>query len=214
MPAGNTTSDVRVPPPTLPPEGGDFGGGGGGWDHRGASRRAFFAGLIVLLAITSIVFVSLAGAYFARRKAEDWLPVPLPTILWVNSLVILASSIAVEIARHELKRGRRSAFNTWWSAGTALGVLFLFGQALAWRELHGAGIFTASNSSASFFFLLTATHAAHLLGAVAAMTYVDVHALRFELGPARRTGAEITAIFWHFLAGLWISLLAMFTWMG
>jgi cytochrome c oxidase subunit 3 len=91
-----------------------------------------------------------------------------------------------------------------------LGVLFLLGQALAWRELKNAGLYMASNPSVSFFYILTAAHAAHVLGGIAALTYVDVQALRFQLGPAKRTAIDVSAIFWHFLDGMWICLMALF----
>ena len=102
------------------------------------------------------------------------------------------------------------AFNRWWTAATGLGVLFLAGQALAWRQLRAAGLFIASSPSAAFFYVLTATHAAHVVGAVAALVYVEVQAVRFRLGPAKRTGIDVTAVFWHFLDVMWLCLMALF----
>jgi cytochrome c oxidase subunit 3 len=68
-----------------------------------------------------------------------------------------------------------------------------------------------SNPAVVFFLLLTAAHAVHLLAGMTALVWVDVRALRYELGPARRTAADISAIFWHFLDGLWVGLLALFS---
>jgi len=135
---------------------------------------------------------------------------PKPPILFVNTAVLVASSALLEIARRTLKSGGRSRFNAWWSAGTLLGILFLMGQALAWRELKDAGVFVATNPSSSFFYVLTACHAFHLLGGVTALVYVDVQALRLSLGPAKRTAIDVSAIFWHFLDGLWIYLMILF----
>ena len=58
--------------------------------------------------------------------------------------------------------------------------------------------------------MLTAAHAFHLLGGVTALVYVDVQALRLRLGPAKRTAIDVTAIFWHFLDGLWVYLMVLF----
>ena len=114
------------------------------------------------------------------------------------------------MARRALKAGIRSKFNAWWSAGAVLGVLFLFGQALAWQQLKDLGIYVATSPSSSFFYVLTASHALHLVGGVAALIYVAVQSLSPSLGPARRTVIDISAIFWHFLDGLWVYLMVLF----
>ena len=177
----------------------------------GASRGASFIGLYVLLAASTMVFVALTWAFvFRRGLSGDWASMPKPPILFLNTAVLLASSFALEMARRALKAGLRSKFNAWWSAGAVLGVLFLFGQALAWSQLKGLGIYVATNPSSSFFYILTASHGLHLVGGVAALIYVAVRSLRPSLGPARRTFIEISAIFWHFLDGLWVYLMVLF----
>ena len=133
-----------------------------------------------------------------------------PPILFVNTVVLLVSSFVLDISRRSLKAGDRSGFNLWWSIATALGILFLVGQGIAWFQLKQAGIYVASNPSSSFFYVLTAAHAFHLLGGVSALLYVDVQAWRLRLGPAKRTAIDVTAIFWHFLDGLWVYLMILF----
>lgn len=189
--------------------GGGFGGGGPeGW---GASRRASITGLLVLLAATTMVFAAFTSAYWVRRgMSNDWTAFPMPRILWVNTAVLIASSVVLELARRSLKEGRRTEFNKYWTAGTVLGILFLLGQAFAWKELSHAGIFVATNPSSSFFYLLTAAHGVHILGGLSALVYVDVQALRLRLGPRKRTAVDVSAMFWHFVDGLWIYLMALF----
>jgi cytochrome c oxidase subunit 3 len=207
--AGSLTHDVIQGPPAPPIDRGR--GGDGGNDGRGADRRASFTGLFVLLAASTMVFAALTSAFVVRRGlSDDWATMPKPHILWVNTVVLLASSFALDLSRRALKSGNRSRFNLWWSAGTGLGILFLIGQAIAWSQLKAAGVFIASNPSSSFFYVLTASHAFHLLGGVAALLYVDVQALRLRLGPAKRTAIDVTAIFWHFLDGIWVYLMLLF----
>ena len=207
MPGSLTHDIIKGPPPPV-----DRGfGGDGGSDGRGSSRRASFTGLYVLLAASTMIFAAFTSAFVVRRGlSDDWVSMPKPAILFVNTAVLLASSLALEMGRRTLKSGERSRFNLWWSIGTGLGLLFLFGQALAWRELKNAGIYVASNPSSSFFYVLTASHALHLLGGVTALVYVDIQALRLSLGPAKRTAIDISAIFWHFLDGLWVYLMVLF----
>lgn len=160
------------------------GWGDGGSGQPGASRRASITGLFVLLTATTMVFAAFTSAFWVRRGlSNDWAATPLPHVLWLNTIVILASSALLELGRRSLKAGRRAEFNRYWTLGTALGVLFLLGQGVAWRQLKDAGVFIASNPSSSFFYVLTAAHAFHILGGITALVYVDVKALKLELGP-------------------------------
>jgi len=205
--AGQLTNDVIKGPPPPPI---DRGWGGGGPDGMGSSRRASFAGLFVLLIATLMVFAAFTSAFVMRRSsADDWQSMPKPPILLVNSGVLLLSSVVLDFARRALKKRNRSRFNLCWTIATGLGILFLVGQAVAWRELAGEHIFIASSPSSSFFYVMTAAHAFHLLGGVAALVYVDVQALRLQLGPAKRTAIDVSAIYWHFLDVLWLYLLVL-----
>jgi cytochrome c oxidase subunit III len=202
------TSDIIKPP--APPHGGGFGGGGGP-DGRGASRRASMTGLMVLLAATTMAFAAFTSAFVVRRgMSNDWVGLALPPIVWVNTAVLLVSSLLLELARRALKTGRRTAFNRYWTVGTLLGCLFLRGQAFAWWQLNRAGIFVSTNPSSSFFYLLTAAHGLHIVGGLSALAYVDVQALRLRLGPGKRTAVDVSAMFWHFVDGLWLFLMVLF----
>jgi cytochrome c oxidase subunit 3 len=211
--SGSLTQDtIQGPPP--PPIDRGWGGGGsgsGGGEGRGADRRASFTALFVLLAASTMVFAAFTSAFVVRKGlSDDWVSMPKPPILLVNTLVLLASSFALDLSRRALKAGNRSRFNLWWSAGTGLGVLFLAGQAVAWHQLLQAGVFVATNPSSSFFYVLTASHAFHLVGGLASLVYVDIQAWRLQLGPAKRTTIDIAALFWHFLDGLWVYLMILF----
>jgi cytochrome c oxidase subunit III len=206
--SGSLTHDILNGPPPPPIEHG--WGGGGGSDGRGSSRRASFTGLFVLLAASTMVFAAFTSAFVVRRgMSDDWTSLPKPPVLFVNTIVLILSSVVLDLSRRALKAGNRSRFNLWWTVATALGITFLLGQAYAWRQLNDAGFFVSTNPASSFFYVLTASHAFHLLGGVAALLYVDVQALRLRLGPAKRTAIDVTAIFWHFLDGLWVYLMVL-----
>lgn len=198
----------------APPETGDgrFGGGGGG---RGASRRASITGLVVALAAVVMFFAAFTSAMVVRRGlSNDWVSMPLPGVVWFSSAVLLASSVALEIARRALKAGERDRFNRFWVLATLLGVVFLGGQYFAWMQLQSAGVYISTNPSSSFFYLLTVAHACHLAGGLVALFYVTVQALRLQLGPGKRTAVEVTSLYWHFMDGLWIYLMVLFLFWG
>ena len=200
-------------PPTLPS---DFGGGDGpNPGDRGGSRKASLAGLVVLMAASVMTFASLFSALVVRRGlSNDWTKFPFPPILWTNTVVLIASSVVLDLARRALKRGRRRAFNYLWPVGTLLGLAFLAGQIIAWRQLNAQGVYLATNPSSSFFYVLTWAHAAHAIGGLGALIYVGVKALRYQLGPGKRTAVEVSAYFWHFLDVLWLGLILLFVYWG
>ena len=211
--AGSLTHDIIKSPP--PPIDRGWGGDGGGNDGRGANRRASFTGLFVLLASSTMIFAGFTSAFVVRRGlSDDWVATYKPPILFVNTVILLLSSVLLDVSRRALRAHDRTKFNIWWTGATALGILFLVGQAVAWIQLKNAGVFISTNPSSSFFYVLTAAHAFHLLGGVAALVYVDIQALRLRLGPAKRTAIDVSALYWHFVDGLWLYLMVLFYFWG
>lgn len=177
--------------------------------QRGSARSAAVIGIVVVMCASVMTFSALVSAMVVRRglNGSDWHRVSLPHILYWNTVILLLSSVALDAARRMLRRGQRSAFNGLWTAGTVLGTLFLAGQIAAWYQLEGH---LQGSLSSAFFYVLTWAHAAHVVGALAAVGYVEYKALRYQLGPANRTAVEVSAIFWHFLDVLWLGLMALF----
>lgn len=172
-------------------------------------------GMWVGLASILMLFIALTSAYIVRGVPalgggeNDWLPLDMPPVLWLNTGVLLLSSFSLELARRALKRNEYGRFRGWISLTTLLGVAFLAGQLIAWRQLAGQGVFINSHPHSSFFYLLTSLHGLHLLGGVIALSYVTIAALRMRIGFKRRTAVDVTALYWHFMDGLWIYLFGL-----
>ncbi|MCS6937578.1 MAG: cytochrome oxidase subunit III, partial [Candidatus Bipolaricaulota bacterium] len=122
--------------------------------------------LWLFLGVATMLFAMVLSAYLVRLGSADDHALPKPALLWLNTLVLVLSSLALEGARRSTAR-RALAL---WLVGGAFAVLFLLGQLLAWRELAQAGYFLATNPASSFFYLLTALHGLHLLGGLIAWT--------------------------------------------
>ena len=208
-----TEANLGGPPPIAP----DLPFGGGGpedGDRRpipGSSRATSVTGIVVLMCASTMTFSALVSAMVVRRGLNnDWGRIGLPHILWWNTGLLLLSSVAIDAGRRLLRYNRRVAFNWVWSAGALLGTAFLAGQVAAWRELDQRGFYLNGHPSSSFFFVLTWAHAAHVIGALGAVLYVEYRALRFQLGPGRRTLVTVSAIFWHFLDVMWLIIMGLF----
>jgi len=197
------------------------GGGGGkppvhgdGGDDDGSKRRdsgrsspkRYYSGIAVAIVSILMFFMALVSAYLVRKGIKSgWNSFHFPAFVWVNTAILLASSVTLEIARRRLARSDRSAFRMWWSITTALGLIFLGGQILVWRQLVVQGVYLASNPSSSFFYLFTGAHAVHIVAGVAALLFVAFR--NFDHAKVTRsTAAEVTSYFWHFLDALWVFL--------
>lgn len=193
-----------------------FGGGGDGDGDAGGERRkrnhrAALTAIWFTLAPVSMFFMAFASAYVVRESlGGDWQPLDLPPLMWLNTAILLGSSAALELARRRLKDANdgqgAQALRRWLVAATLLGVGFLAGQTVAWMGLASQGVYLSSNPSHSFFYVITVAHALHLLIGVVALGYVTWLGAHGRLGPARRTAVDVTAVYWHFMDGLWIFL--------
>jgi cytochrome c oxidase subunit 3 len=190
---------------------GSAGGGGNAGGRRpsprGAASRIYYTGISLALAAIVMFFMALVSAYIVRKgQGGDWRPINLPQIVWINTLVLVASSITLEASRRAYDRDDATSFRLLWGATTVLGLAFLAGQYIAWRQLAAAGVYIASNPSSSFFYLLTAAHAAHLVGGLAALLYVLTRGWAY-LRRSSGIAASVTGVYWHFMDGLWVFLL-------
>jgi len=191
-------------------DGFDQGDSGGNGDH-GAGRpgslsdKRYYTGMMLGLGAILMLFAAFTSAYVVRKGlSDDWRATAFPGILWLNSMVLLASSFTLEKARRW--RQVQARFQGWWWATTGLGMIFLIGQILAWQQLVAGGVYVNTNPSSSFFYLLTGTHAVHLLGGVIALLYLSWRVWRKNSGGLGATALGVTALYWHFMDGLWIYL--------
>jgi cytochrome c oxidase subunit 3 len=221
------------PPPTAGGED-DFRHGPSSPDFRTRLRRARL-GLAVALTPVIMLFVSFTSAYIVRQglptldpntnsMVRDWLPVPLPTFLFlINTCVLLFGSATIELARRQLAReaalapasgipgvslGTERKF-PWLALTIALGFCFLAGQWMVWRTLADRGFFVATAPSSSFVYLLTAGHAVHLMGGILALLVAGAASLLHRSLESRRIVVDVTAWYWHFMALLWIYILTL-----
>ena len=163
--------------------------------------------LRLFLAVAFVLFSLFCVAYYVRMELDDWRPLAEPDLLWVNTVVILLSSVAFQFARQSVQRGNTKVVNTALTLGGVLTIGFLVGQYMAWGDLRSAGYFAASNPANAFFFLLTAVHGAHLLGGLVVWLRTAVRAWRGAEPYQVRLSIELCTTYWHFLALVWLGIL-------
>jgi cytochrome c oxidase subunit 3 len=169
--------------------------------------------LWVVLATVTMLFAGFTSAYLVRRTAWDWVPIYSPPILWVNTALLLLSSVGLELAKGAQKAGRSDRLRVWLFGSAALGVAFVAGQAFAWKQLGAAGIFLPTSPHSSFFFMLTGVHAGHVLGGLAALLYVLGREWRARSSQSVAIPLSLSTTYWHFVTGVWLFLYGLlFVW--
>jgi cytochrome c oxidase subunit 3 len=228
-----------------PPNGRDLkrtGGGGDNdnWDeaagpHRRPGERltTYRLGLFFALGAVFMFFVGIVSVFFSSQNyphfdayshyINEWLPLPIPRILWLNTAVLLLSSVTVEIARRHMfnsidameewfglgKPTSRRAL-PWLIATLVLGSLFLAGQMLAWHQLALQGVtFKLGGSSSHSFYIITCSHAVHLTAGVLGLIAAIVGLFAFKSVENRQILVDCTAWYWHSMGALWLCLFTL-----
>jgi cytochrome c oxidase subunit 3 len=221
-----------APPPPRDRDGGDDNNQPPG--RRGPSNRLRRYRIGLLVSVVSIYFLFFAitivfvlrynGGKFDPSTGEyihTWQHVELPSILWWNTLILLASSVTLERARKQVfneeyvisdwlgvRPGTRRASLPWLCASAFLGWLFLVGQFVAWMQLQAQGIYATQNTAGSFFYIVTATHAAHLLGGLISILWVTLVG-GYMTVQSRQIAVDVTAWYWHAMGLLWVYVFAL-----
>ncbi|TIX95412.1 MAG: cytochrome-c oxidase, partial [Mesorhizobium sp.] len=133
-------------------------------------------GLGVFLAVVGCLFSLFTSAYFMRMGLSDWRPLPLPRLLWLNTGVLLLSSIALQCAVVAARKGQIDNVRLGLATAGFTSFAFLIGQLMAWRQLTEDGYLLAANPANSFFYLITGMHGLHILGGLIGLGRTSVGA--------------------------------------
>jgi cytochrome c oxidase subunit 3 len=173
-------------------------------------------GIWVGLAAITMSFAAFTSALIVRQGTAPLVHITLPPVLYLNTLVIVASSFTLEIARRRIAAfmggglaGRASQQENparWLYITLFLGLLFVAGQTFAWIQLKSQGFGLATNISYSFFYVLTVAHALHVFGGLGGLVRVIA---KLNKSVLRKSTLDATSRYWHFMGALWVYLLLL-----
>jgi len=203
------------------------GSGNGGWRNpvstdgdlrrvKDSSPPPASTGIWVGLAAITMSFAAFTSALIVRQGTAPLVHITLPPVLYLNTLVIVASSFTLEIARRRIAAfmggglaGRASQQENparWLYITLFLGLLFVAGQTFAWIQLKSQGFGLATNISYSFFYVLTVAHALHVFGGLGGLVRVIA---KLNKSVLRKSTLDATSRYWHFMGALWVYLLLL-----
>ena len=173
--------------------------------HRRARKMML---LFSLLSIT-MTFAGLTSAYIVSKARPDWLKdFELPDYFIISTLIILASSITMWLAKKNVKKKLVSKTSFWIAITFSLSIFFFLSQFLGFQELINKGYyFTGAQSTVttSFLYVLALLHLVHVFAGVIVLIVVFVNNKNKKYN-YETLGFELAETFWHFLGFLWLYL--------
>jgi cytochrome c oxidase subunit 3 len=207
------------------PGDGEGGRGGGGDDWRGRPERpdrSRFAldrrelGFALFLVGIGTLFAAFLAAYvMLRRTVDPWPPAGAPAApegLWLSTALIAASSVPMARAVRAWRAGARGRLRRALALALGLGVAFVAAQAWLWRELFAAGLAISTNAYGMVFYALTGLHCLHLLGGLAWLAWLNAAAARARDPDAPLPRVDLAAVYWHFMASVWLVVFLVLYW--
>lgn len=174
---------------------------------------------LVLFGIT-VLFLSISAAFIYTRIQSELPPIKLPAIFIFNTLVLLASSGTMVWAKLSYQQDHTRNYQRALLFTIGLSLFFLFMQFLGWRALFQQDIFVHSDNSASYLYVISGLHFAHVIGGLPFLALFlqraykqmkePVSVLVYFSDPEKRLKLRLLTLYWHFIDGLWIYLVLFF----
>lgn len=195
-----------------------------GNSHSGGHASMAFHPLNVILTLTlfslTVLFLAVSAAFIYTRVQSQLPPIRLPNIFIFNTLVLLGSSYTMIQAKKAYLEDDTQKYIRSLIATIAISFVFLALQFVGWSQLFSQEIFINSDNSASYLYLISGLHFAHViaglpfLGLFLRTAYLrmkePVSVLVYFSDPEKRLKLRLLTIYWHFLDALWIYLVLFF----
>lgn len=163
-------------------------------------------GMWLFLASVMMMFMSITSAYIVRQAEGNWVYFDLPSLFYVTTIIIVVSSVTMQLAYFAVKKDNASAAKTMMLITTIFGVAFVVGQFMGWRQLVSNSVYLVGNPSGSFLYILTGLHGLHVISAVAFLLIMLSAIFNGKAHSGNMTKMEMCTTYWHFLGGLWLYL--------
>jgi cytochrome c oxidase subunit 3 len=171
--------------------------------------------LWVAMASMIMMFAGLTSAFIVKSNLTGWRTIVLPQIFWVSTVVILASSVAMQMATKAFKNREMQRYRTLMAVTFILGLAFVVCQVFGFGELWDQNIrFKGSSGAGQFFYAIAGLHALHVIGGVVALTVMVIRSLTGKVKLYSAVPVEVMGMYWHFVDLLWLYLLIFFIIVG
>jgi heme/copper-type cytochrome/quinol oxidase subunit 3 len=187
-------------------------------------------GMYLFLVALAVLFASSMAGYVLVRTGVvfgDDAPVPgqpaapaasqvkmpplgfleFPKGLWLSTVLVFAASVTIQKAVTAVRRERQADLRKWLNTTLVLSAAFVVVQAPSmWLLLsrHGQSMGAGGTTLYGLVFFFILLHALHVVGGVVALAVNCVKARRGAYDHEHYAGVRFSALYWHFLDGVWM----------
>lgn len=166
--------------------------------HTLGPKNIIWWGMVGLITIETVVVSGLIGMYFYLKLHNPaWPPegIDNPDLMLpiINTLILLASGVAMRIADNGGKNEQRGKLLGGQAAALALAAIFL---ALKWIEYSGYDYDWSTHAYGSVTYAITIFHAGHVVSVVLKGLVVFAMAARGMFTRERRLALEVNGLYW------------------
>lgn len=197
------------------------------WLHDTNTGGATYAGpdtaaaasiaLRFVLAIVGVLFFLFIITFLSRSQYPDfealagapWQPFTDPTRLWFNTCLLAMASVAMQWGLGGTRKGQLNIAVAGISAAVFFTLMFIVAQMDLWLHLQSMGYYITSNPANSYFYVLTAIHALHLIGGLVILSNVVFRVWYDNKLDSLTAPLKLCTTYWHFLFGVWLVLFAL-----
>ncbi len=163
--------------------------------------------LWLLIVASVMLFAGFTSAYIVRRGEGNWEIFNLPSLFAVNTLLIILSSLFIQLSYSAAKKDNMSRIKGFIGIAFLLGIGFCFGQYYAWKQLIADNVFFAfSNPSNSFVYVISGVHLFHVIAGLVFMAIMLIQSFQNKIHKAALLYLNMCITYWHFIGILWIYL--------
>jgi len=176
--------------------------------------------LFLLLAGITALFLGFSGAYIYTRFQNDIPPIKLPWLFYVNTLLLIGSSLTLKWAKTSYKHDKTENYKRALKITLGLSIFFLIAQFFAWGQLQASDIFINHSNMASYMYIISGVHFAHVVLGIPFLIMFIINAVRNMKEPVsvliyfsdkmKERRLNLFNIYWHYLDFLWIYLVLFF----
>ena len=164
-----------------------------------------------------MLFAGLTSAYIVKKGQSNWLDFELPVVFWYSTLVILLSSLTMQMALKKFKEREMGQYRGFITLTVIFGLVFVVTQLMGFSALEANSIALTgprSNSAGSFLLVIAGLHMLHVVGGVIALAIIFLRAYSVKTKFYNALPVELASIYWHFVDILWIYLFVFLQFVG
>ncbi|MEE9373744.1 MAG: cytochrome c oxidase subunit III [Saprospiraceae bacterium] len=127
--------------------------------------------LTLVLASITALFLAFSGAYLYAKFTNELPSISISPLFYFNSLILIASSFTLIRAMKAYEYDNTAHFKFLLWITLFLTIVFLGAQIIAWIQLYNENIHLTSSNLASYIYVISGLHFAHVIAGIPFLGY-------------------------------------------